>query len=150
MTTNFPWVLYLKVWIEDREEVEGQLKGKIALHEFYSKEVASKSVVNARSALSWNSKRTILTQEVLRILLNCSTELPWEVVVGHVNHMMMRLQFSGYNAKFRMEVVNSALKAYDNIRRLDACGEKPMSRPRQWRRVDRAQEKRKKRDTCMV
>jgi hypothetical protein len=60
---------------------------------------------------------------------------------------MMRLQFSGYNAKFRMEVVNSALKAYDNIRRLDACGEKPMYRPRQWRRVDRAQEKRKKRDT---
>jgi hypothetical protein len=75
-------ILDLKVWIEEREEIEGQLKEKIVLHEFYSKEVASKSVVDARSAWSWNSKRTILTQEVLRILLNCSTELPWEVVVG--------------------------------------------------------------------
>jgi hypothetical protein len=140
-------ILDFKVWIEEREEVEGQLKKKIALHVFYSKEVASKSVVNARSALSWNSKRTILTQEVLRILLNCRTELPWEVVVGHVNHMMMRPQFSGYNAKFRTEVVKSALEAYDDIQRLDSCGEKPMYRPRQWRRVDRAQEKRKKRDT---
>ena len=58
-------ILDSKVWIEEREGIE-----------FSSKEVASKSVVNARSALSWSSKRTILTQEVLRILLNCSTELP--------------------------------------------------------------------------
>ena len=69
-------ILDSKVWIEEREGIEGQLKEKVVIHEFSSKEVASKSVVNARSALSWSSKRTILTQEVLRILLNCSTELP--------------------------------------------------------------------------
>jgi hypothetical protein len=33
-------ILDLKVWIEEREEIEGQLKEKIALHEFYSNEVA--------------------------------------------------------------------------------------------------------------
>ena len=83
---------------------------------------------------------------MLRILLNCSTRLPWEVVVGHVNNMMMRLQFSGHDARFRMEIVKSALKAYDNIKKLDACVKKPMYRTRQWRQVDRAEEKRKKRD----
>ncbi|KAJ7360017.1 hypothetical protein OS493_019105 [Desmophyllum pertusum] len=65
--------------------------------------IASKSVVNARSALPWSCKRMILTQEVLRILLNCSTELPWKTAVDHVNHMMLRLQYSGYGWKFRTE-----------------------------------------------
>ena len=48
------------------------------MYEFYSKEMASKAVINARSALSWSTKRTVLTQEVLRVLLNCSKLLPWE------------------------------------------------------------------------
>lgn len=40
---------------------EGGDKVNMVLHEFYSKDVASKSVINARSALSWSCKRTILT-----------------------------------------------------------------------------------------
>ena len=59
----------------------------MVLDEFYSKDVASKCVINARSALPWSCKRTVLTQEILRIFLNCSRELPWETVVSHVNHM---------------------------------------------------------------
>ena len=82
------------------------------LHEFYCKDVASKSVMNARSPLPWSCKRTILTQEVLKIFLNCSRELPWEAIVAHVNHMMLGLQYSGYDLKFR-EVVRSALAAYN-------------------------------------
>ena len=65
-------ILDLKVWIERRE----QPGPYVVMHEFYSKEVASKSMVNARSALPWKDKRTIMTQEVLRILLNCSTRAP--------------------------------------------------------------------------
>jgi hypothetical protein len=70
-------------------------------------------VIGARSAIPWNSKRTILTQEVLRILLNCSTDLPWEMAVGHLEQMMARMQYSGYDKKFRIEVLRSALKAYE-------------------------------------
>ena len=81
------------------EGEQGRLVSMV-LHEFFYKDVSSRSVVNARSALPWNCKRTILTQEVLRIFLNCSRELPWETVVAHVNHMMFRLQYSGYNQKF--------------------------------------------------
>ena len=87
----------------------------VVLHEFYSKDVASKCVINARSALAWSCKRTVLTQEALRILLNCSRELPWETAVGHVNHMMQRFQYSGYDQGFRTEVVRSALKAYNPL-----------------------------------
>ena len=62
-------ILDLKVWVEVREkEVKGQKKRvSVILYEFYSKSVSSKSVINARSALLWSTKRTVLTQEV-RIL----------------------------------------------------------------------------------
>ena len=115
------------------------------LHEFYYKDVASKSVINARSALPWSCKRTILTQEVLRILtvvtVNCSRKLTWEAIVAHVNHTMLRLQYSGYDWKFREEVVRSALAAYNRLVELDANGEKPLYRPREWRALEQAREK---------
>ena len=101
-------ILDLKVWVEKKNRVVEGEQGRpvsMVLHEFFHKDVSSRSVVNARSALPWNCKRTILIQEVLRIFLNCSRELPWETVVAHINHMMLRLQYSGYNQKFRTEVV---------------------------------------------
>ena len=64
-------VLDLKVWIEKRRCVGdgGQDHDvQVVLHEFYYKDVASKSVINARSALPWSCKRTILMQ-VLRTFL---------------------------------------------------------------------------------
>ena len=41
----------------------------IILHEFFGKSMASKAVANARSVLPWTVKRTMLTQEVLRVML---------------------------------------------------------------------------------
>ena len=121
-------VLDLKVWIEKTRCVGdgGQDHDvQVMLHEFSYKDVASKSVINARSALPWSCKRTLRTQEVLRILLNCSRELFWEATVTHVSHMMLRLQYSGYDRTFREEVVRSALAAYNRLIELDANGEKP-------------------------
>ena len=114
-------ILDLKVWIEKRNRSQSESR---VLHEYYLKEICSAYVINARSALSWRKKIMILTQEVLRIPLNCSIELPWQVFVKHVNHMMMRLHYSGYDQKFCMEVVKSALNTYKHILRLDACGKK--------------------------
>jgi hypothetical protein len=68
---------------------------------FYSKIMASKAVVNARSVLPWTIKRTLLTQEVLRVMLHCSRLVPWEVVVKHVDEVVLRMQLSGYTKKFR-------------------------------------------------
>ena len=110
-------------------------------------DVASKSVINARSALPWSCKRAILTaSEVLRIFLNCSKELPWEAIVAHVNHMLLRLQYLGYDRKFREEIVRSALAACNRLLDLDASGEKPLYRPRESRALERARERRKRRD----
>ena len=104
-------VLDLKMWVEKDKKGGQQQSENIAMNEIYSKEVSFEALINARSALLWGSKRTILTQEVLRVLLNCSTRLKWDMTMSHVNHMMLHLQYSGYDQRFRMEVVKSGRNA---------------------------------------
>ena len=114
------------------------------VHEFYSKDISSKAVVHAKSALPWQQKRTVLTKEVLRVILNCSEDVPWETIVKHVEKMVLRLQFSGYTQKFRHEVVNAALKAYDVIKDKVSRGERPLYRPYEWMRDERDAMKKEK------
>ena len=127
--------LDLKVWLKERNN------RKFIMHEFYMKAVSSIAVVNARSSLPWKMKRTILVQQTIRILRNCSEDLPWEVKEKHLNHMMKRLQYSGYNQRFRYEVLTSALHAFEEMKRKDRNGEKPLYRHKQWRRKERRKEK---------
>ena len=67
--------------------------------------------------------------------------------VSHVNHIMLRLQYFGFDQKFRTEVVLSALKAYNRMIELDASSEQPLYRPTEWKRLQRAQERRGKRES---
>ena len=91
-----------------------------------------------------STKRTVLTQEVLRIFLRCSPKLPWASVKAHVERYMQRMQFSGYNTKFRSEIVLSACSAYRTMRDKDEEGVQPLYRPKTWRRVERQKERRMK------
>ena len=85
------------------------------MHEYYYKDVATRAVVNARSAMPLKTKRIIITQNLLR-MLRCSPNLPWEQVTNHLNHYTMHLQYSGFDQKFRGKVVRSALHAYEILR----------------------------------
>ena len=117
-------ILDLRVWVEKMVDSDRF----VVMHEFYMKNASSKSVISARSALPWSVKITVLTQEVLRILLNCSKDLPWERVAAFVSDFMLRMQFSGYSSSFRYQVLNSAFAAYDRVLSLDADGTRPMYR----------------------
>ena len=80
--------------------------------EFYEKPTKHPNVILASSALGMNKKRTILTQECLRIIRNTKIELGENVRNKHLSKFMIKLKNSGYNEKFRKEVVNSAIKAF--------------------------------------
>ena len=85
-------VLELKAWpTQERDKVTRETTVRI-VHEHYSKEISAKAVVNARSALPVKTKRTIHTQEVVRILRNCSRHLPWSVAREHVEQYVARMQ----------------------------------------------------------
>ena len=128
-------ILDLKVWIAE-VETEGGIKRKI-MHEFYIKNVSSKLVVHKESALSMGTKRTILTQQCLRVLLNCSPDLDKDVTEKHLSYFMLRMQCSGYDTNLRYEILKSAFNAYDKIKCKEEREGVPMYRKKGYKRDER-------------
>ena len=74
----------------------------------------------------------------------CSRMLPWENVVKKVEAFLLRMQYSGYDKKFRYEVVASALNAYRIRKEADESGQRPMYRPKGWNKEERTKIRKKK------
>ena len=70
-------ILDLKVGIE-QVSINGREEKKI-VHQHYSKPMANKHVIRKDSAMATSTKRTILTQMCLRVMLNNSKYLEEEV-----------------------------------------------------------------------
>ena len=130
-------VLDLKVQVNEKENYRID-------YEHFEKETKHPKVILADSALSMKQKRTILTQEGLRILRNTKIELGEEVRIGHLNKFMIKMKKSGYNQKFRTEIVDSAMKAFDIMIENDRKGIKPLFRDRTWKSEERRTEKQNK------
>ena len=149
-------LLDVKVWLEEQENTyqdgrgteskENSTARKTVMYEHYRKEIASRMTVHERSAIPHNMKRNILTQEVIRILKNCSPTLEWKKKAEHIEAFSMRMQFSGYPKKFRKEVVKSGLKAYKQMERNDKEGKIPLHRSREWKKKGRERKKRKQKE----
>ena len=112
--------------------------------EFYSKPMAPSRVILESSAQPWGQKRTTLTQELIRRLLNCRKELGCDVKQKHLNRFMQLLKNSGYSESFRVEIMKSGLAGYNKILTADRLGQRPIYRLRQWRASARRMEKLKK------
>ena len=109
--------------------------------EFYAKPTQNPRVILASSALSHTQKRTILTQECLRRLRNTKVELGPETQRKHLNQFMLKLKNSGYDGKFRREILDSAVKAFDKMLDDDKNGKKPMYRSKSWNQEERLKAK---------
>ena len=110
-------------------------------YEFFEKPTKNKRVILKDAALPANQKRTILTQECLRRLRNTKLELGEDIKVKHLNEFMLKLKNSGYPTKYRTEILESALVAYDKMVEADKDGTKPLFRDRNWNREQRNDEK---------
>ena len=117
--------------------------------EFFSKPMAAKKVMLASSAQSWGQKRTSLTQELIRRLLNCSKELPCLRRRKHLNNFMQLLKNSGYNQKFRSEILKSGLNGYNKILKAERDGVRPTYRPKGWNETARWLVKRRKKNNWL-
>ena len=103
--------------------------------------MASRMTVHAKTAIPESQKRNIITQEVIRILKNCSRELSWEIKVKHLEQLSLRLQYSGYDMKFRREVIDSGVKAYRKMIENDKQNVIPLYRTREWKRMEEKSER---------
>ena len=132
-------VLDLKMWIK---EIDGVVR---ILHEHYEKDMATKMLIHAESAIPMKVKRTVLTQEMLRIILHCSRYIPWDTVRDHLSNFTKKMQYSGYEQSIRYDVTKSAINAYQTMMENEASDIRPINRPKDWRRIERIMSKEKKR-----
>jgi hypothetical protein len=130
-------ILDVKVKINEKEANRIDFK-------FYEKPTKISKIILPDSALNSNSKRTILTQECLRRLRNTKVELGESVQVKYLNEFMIKLKNSGYSQKYRMEIVKSAMKAFEIMLEEDKNCIKPLYRSRNWNSKERKQSKESK------
>ena len=72
------------------------------------------------------------------------TDLGEETQNKHLNNFMLKLKNSGYSAKFRTDILDSALKAFEKIMKDDQDGIKPLFRDRTWNKEERNRNNRDK------
>ena len=106
-------------------------------YEFYEKPTKNSRVILFDSAINSASKRTILTQECLRRLRNTKVELGEDIRNIHLNNFMLKLKNSGYSKKYRMEILRSALLAFDKMLEDNKNNVKPLFRKRSWNKEER-------------
>ena len=113
-------------------------------YEFFEKPTRNPTILLAESAINASSKRTILTQECLRRIRNTKMELGMKVRNEHLNNFMVKMKNSGYSQKYRIQILNSALNAFEKMLEEDRNGTKPLYRNRNWNKENRIQSKENK------
>ena len=107
------------------------------IHKFYKKPISTKKVILATSALPSNVKRASLTEGALRRLRYTDRSLPWNEVADILSEYSNELRLSGYDHKFRAEIMEAAVKGFRNQCAAAAAGGTPLFRPRWHERQTR-------------
>ena len=89
MLLGLCWVGEVKVKDKDSQGSDTNLE--VIKHEFYSKPMATRKVIDRRSALPMQAKKASLTQEVVRRLLNCDRHMTMEERGQHVTDLMQNM-----------------------------------------------------------
>ena len=123
-------ILDLEVWIEDGE----------VRHHFYKKRMANRKLVQAKSAFSV-AKRSILVEEGMRRLRNCSPELSWAEKISFLNRFSSDMRYSGHGESFRLTVLKRVIGRYQAELSNHLEGRKKMFRSREERELDTEQKR---------
>jgi hypothetical protein len=117
------------------------LKDRRAQFEYYEKAVSTRYTIPSRSAHSWQVKRSTLTQEGVRRMLNTdpsASNSTRRKILERWDHKML---VSGYPERFRRQVLSASIGIYkDKIAKAAASGA-PLYRPRSWQAQRREKEK---------
>ena len=97
-----------ELWIERVESEPPKIK-----YSFFKKPLSSKFVVMEKSALSWDSKRAVLSQEVIRRSMNMCNDISQEERDSKIENFTTMLLDSGYTHTQAREVVVSGLTGYE-------------------------------------
>ena len=116
-------ILDMKMAINSKNEV---------VYCFYRKPQSNKFTMMARSALPDRVKRSTMSNEALRRLLCCSSNLEDDKKVKVMEDFARMLRRSGYSEKFRFEVISDALRGHQKMKKREEEGGQPVDRPRDF------------------
>ena len=133
-------LLDLKVEVKAIER-DGMPKSCKLYYYYYRKPMSNWILMPENSALAMSVKRTSLTQYGLRILRNTKLEVPWSEKAAMLSEFAARLRDSGYNEKFRKQIIQSILGGWDKMLAEHEAGRRPINRSRNWQSEKRRQEK---------
>ena len=119
----------------------------LVTRKFYSKPMNTPFTIMSRSAHSWQIKRSTLTQEGVRRLLNTSINAPNSVKSQILSEWDLKMNRSGYDQNFRANVILSAIKIYNHKLITANSGGRPVYRPSGWQEQERDIEKLAKKHT---
>ena len=83
------------------------------LYRFYEKPMASPFCMMQDAAISEESKKATLSQEVIRRLENTSESEPDSVRVQIINKFITKMETSGYKEEKMSEIVKCGIKGYE-------------------------------------
>ena len=83
-------------------------------YSFFEKPMNSKFCVMANGAMADNMKKSTLSQEIVRRMLNTSEEQPQDERNRIIEKFIVKMQVSGYNEKQVQDIVLAGLKGYEN------------------------------------
>ena len=116
----------------------------LVVHCFYRKPQSNKFTMMARSALPDRVKRSTMSNEALRRLLCCSSNLEEPKKVKVMEDFARMLKRSGYSEKFRYEVISDALRGHEKMQQRENEGGQPVDRPREFDEAGRRKRKEEK------
>ena len=119
---------YLKFTGETGEDFEGGwlptldtnlkvTKENKVLFKMYEKETCSKQTIHKKSAMGENIKSQILSQDLIRRLLNTSEDLSKEYREHVVDEYGKKILNSGYTREQAIRILVNSIKGYENKRR---------------------------------
>ena len=100
---------------------------------FYKKPMATNKVIHKRSAMSTKTKRSVLIQEGLRRLYNCSPDLPVDEKAKTLGEFAMSMKISGHTQSFRSYIIKAVVNKYINELQAHRNRTKPLYRTKQER-----------------
>jgi hypothetical protein len=117
------------------------MNGRRVEFKFYEKAVSTRYTILSRSAHSWQTKRSTLTQEGVRRMLNTCPSASVETRRDIMQTWDHKMLVSGYSESFRRKVIRAAVDIYRDKLSRAADGGTPLYRSRSWQRSRRDTEK---------
>ena len=119
----------------------------MVIRQFYTKPMNTPFTILSRSAHSWQIKRSTLTQEGVRRLLNTSRDAPPNIKNKILSDWDNKMNVSGYTQSFRTHVIQAAVLIYTHKVATDEAGGRPLYRPTGWQSNERNTDKLVKKQT---